>query len=690
MKTLTSTIVKIIANNVTIDWFKPYKTNDESEGIGTGFFIDKEGYILTCAHVVIDAIKIWITIPSIGKERINATVVGICEHSDLALLKTVDYIPKHFMKLGESDGILPGTKVTAIGYPLGQDRLKQTSGIISGRQGSNFQTDSPINPGNSGGPLVNDKFEVIGVNSSKMMYADNIGYAIPIYQFKILDPLMRKLLDKPTNQKMIFKPGLFANFNNTSQDLIDYYNGNNNCEFGYYVKKVHKKSPLRKAGIKEGDIVCAFGKEGELYEVDNYGECNVPWNSEKVHIYDVMQRFTLNDEIIIKYWRKDKSTVQFAKVQLGDMELPQIRLYYKVYDDIDYVVFGGIIVMELTGNHLQSLFNMNITRKMADHLSLYAHLKNKYEKVLIITQLFPGAHLGKIDSLNQGDIITHVNNEKVNSLSDYRDAIQKIKTVKGKKYIKYETKLNTLAVCNLETLLSEEKFLSENFKYKLDPIYFQFMKRYPELEQQIERTQKLKMQEKAMIPSMKMGEMSEMEEPSKSGPILREFQNLDDQLRIMGYQVKPNRDSLEKDKEDDDKMMMDEEDDDQMEKVKDNDDEMEKEEHSRNVNSIKEILQRPQNPFVDSIQSMQEDIRESEDRRESEHHHDDSDHVKISEFDEYLSGYKSDDESKSGCPKSKIESEIPTISNEQIPSALKEYIIKLKPAIKVRRSRRRF
>lgn len=684
MKTLTSTIVKIIANNVTIDWFKPYKTNDESEGIGTGFFIDQEGYILTCAHVVIDAIKIWITIPSIGKERINATVVGICEHSDLALLKTVDYIPKHFMKLGESDGILPGTKVTAIGYPLGQDRLKQTSGIISGRQGSNFQTDSPINPGNSGGPLVNDKFEVIGVNSSKMMYADNIGYAIPIYQFKILDPLMRQLLNKPTNQKMIFKPGLFANFNNTSQDLIDYYNGNNNCEFGYYVKKVHKKSPLRKAGIKEGDIVCAFGKEGELYEVDNYGECNVPWNSEKVHIYDVMQRYTLNDEIIIKYWRKDKSTVQFAKVQLGDMELPQIRLYYKVYDDIDYVVFGGIIVMELTGNHLQSLFNMNITRKMADHLSLYAHLKNKYEKVLIITQLFPGAHLGKIDSLNQGDIITHVNNEKVNSLSDYRDAIQKVKTVKGKKYIKYETKLNTLAVCNLETLLSEEKFLSENFKYKLDPIYFQFIKRYPELEQQIQRTQKLKIQSKPKQPMMKMDEMGESEEPSKSGPILREYSDLDDQLRVMGYQIKPNRDiEEEKEQDDDDEIESD------MEGEMETD--MEKEEHSRNVNSIKEMLQRPHNPFVDSVQtisSIHDDMKDTEEHKESEHHHEHTEHVKMSDFENYLSGYKSDDESNQGCPKSKIESEIPTVSNEQIPSELHQYLLKLQPAVKVRRRRR--
>ena len=79
MKSLTSNIVKIIANNVTINWFKPYKTDEETESIGTGFFIDLDGYIVTCAHVVIDAIKIWITIPSIGKEKFEAVVIGICD-----------------------------------------------------------------------------------------------------------------------------------------------------------------------------------------------------------------------------------------------------------------------------------------------------------------------------------------------------------------------------------------------------------------------------------------------------------------------------------------------------------------------------------------------------------------------------------------------------------------------------------
>lgn len=478
MKKLTSCIVKIIANNVTMDWFKPYKTDNETESIGTGFFIDNDGYIITCSHVVVDAIKIWITIPSIGKERIEAKVVGICDHSDIALLKTINYKPNSFMKLGNSDTILPGTKVIAIGYPLGQDRLKQTSGIISGRQDSNFQTDSPINPGNSGGPLVTENFEVIGINSSKIMFADNIGYAKPIYQFIIIDSIMRRLENNPN--KMVYKPGLFANFNNSSEDLINYYNNMNGCKYGYYVKKVHPMSVLKKGNIESGDIISGFGKSDNVYQVDNYGECNVSWNNEKVHIYDIMQRYTLEDTIEIHFWKKNKKDLHKSKIVLGDMKIPQIRLYYPKYDNIEYVVFGGLIVMELTGNHLQSLFSMDLTRKMADHLSLYAHLKNKYEKILIITQIFPGSHINKLESLNQGDILSKVNNIKIKTLDEYRNALLDIKEVNNKKYIKYESKLNTLVICNLQKLLEEESFLSSNFKYKIDPIFDQFVKKYPE------------------------------------------------------------------------------------------------------------------------------------------------------------------------------------------------------------------
>ena len=473
MTKLTSCVVKIIANNVSIDWLKPYKIDNDSESIGTGFFIDSEGYILTCAHVVIDAIKLWITIPSIGKERIDVEIVGICDNSDLALLKTVTFKPENYLKLGNSDFIESGKKVYAIGYPLGQDKLKKTAGIISGFQDGIFQTDTPINPGNSGGPLCDEQFNVIGINTSKMMFADNVGYSTPILHFKILEKEMRK-----NTGKMIYKPNLFAKFNNTNDDLIEYYGKEDICKSGYFINKIHPKSCLKKAGLKDGDIICSFGKDNEIYEVDNFGECVVPWYNEKIHIMDIMRRFTVNDKINITYWRNNAYELQTVIVDLSIMKIPSIRILYKKYDKIDYVIFGGMVIMQLRANHLQQLFNMEISKKMMDYLSMYAHLKNRYEKVLLITQIFPGSEIGKIEAITSGDVIRCINNVKVHTLEDLRNALLQMRESNGKYFFKLQTILNTVTILNVEKILDQETFLSDNFKYKIDPINLKIQKKY--------------------------------------------------------------------------------------------------------------------------------------------------------------------------------------------------------------------
>ncbi len=161
---------------------------EKVSGMGTGFFISADGYILTNNHVVQNAIKVKIT--DINKKEYVAKKIGTDPKSDLALLK-VEGNDHTFIQLGDSDKVEVGEWVLAIGNPLGQD-LSVTSGIVSakGREISglevdyqNFiQTDAAINQGNSGGPLIDMEGKAIGINSVILSTSGGnigIGFSIP-------------------------------------------------------------------------------------------------------------------------------------------------------------------------------------------------------------------------------------------------------------------------------------------------------------------------------------------------------------------------------------------------------------------------------------------------------------------------------------------------------------------------------
>ncbi len=154
-------------------------TTDKS--VGTGFVIDKNGYIVTNYHVVSDSAG-KLKIIDFDRNSFTAQLVGKDESRDLALLKTNGTFDA--ISIANSDETQVGEKVIAIGNPLGLS-YTVTEGIVSGlhRPGPNglneyIQTDVPLNPGNSGGPLINIQGKVIGVNNFKIGDAEAIGFAI--------------------------------------------------------------------------------------------------------------------------------------------------------------------------------------------------------------------------------------------------------------------------------------------------------------------------------------------------------------------------------------------------------------------------------------------------------------------------------------------------------------------------------
>ena len=190
-KKIYNCIVKIIPTHIVLDPLIPYNIIQQSKSIGAGFFIDNDGHILTCAHVVKNIIEIWITLPETGKNIFRADIICVYPDFDLAIIKIRDHKNKFFLNLGNSENINLGDEIYALGYPDNSEYPMRTTGTISGRRGDNIQTDVALNPGNSGGPCLNEFNHVIGVSSAVISGSEDSSLIVPINAFKnVIDSMI--------------------------------------------------------------------------------------------------------------------------------------------------------------------------------------------------------------------------------------------------------------------------------------------------------------------------------------------------------------------------------------------------------------------------------------------------------------------------------------------------------------------
>ena len=173
-----NTVVQVFNQGAALDLLQPYKSPTQFQSVGTGFFINDQGELITNAHVIDQAKALYIQIPSLGKRQVEVYCVGVSPDRDLALLKVTEEglktiaqemgaIP--FLSLGDSDLVKRADEIMTLGYPLGQQGLKSTTGVVSGREENLIQISAPINPGNSGGPSLNIQGDVIGINTSAIL-----------------------------------------------------------------------------------------------------------------------------------------------------------------------------------------------------------------------------------------------------------------------------------------------------------------------------------------------------------------------------------------------------------------------------------------------------------------------------------------------------------------------------------------
>jgi Do/DeqQ family serine protease len=350
-----------------------YQRNMKRSNLGSGVIIDgKRGFVLTNAHVVTRSGNITITLND--EREFRALVVGADPDSDLAVLKIETDTPLPDISMGNSDDLMIGETVIAIGNPFGFSNTV-TTGVISALNRSiktdervfyNFiQTDASINPGNSGGPLLDINGKLVGINTAIYASAQGIGFAIPINKAKrILSDLIKYGEVVPAWTGIVLQ--------NVDAKLAHYLQIPG--KGGVVVRGVERQSPAEKTGIVEGDIIL-FLNQKPIASLDDYTA--------------VMKGVSAGRVVDIIIWRGGKKKPFKIKTEIYPIE-NAIPLAYQLL---------GIKVKDLTVSS---------------------------QKGVEIDMLDPNSYLSRIGAA-PGDIIRQINDQTINNIDDFQKAIVKFR-----------------------------------------------------------------------------------------------------------------------------------------------------------------------------------------------------------------------------------------------------------------------
>lgn len=370
------------------DFFEKFYGDEQQRefkqrSLGSGFIIDKDGYIVTNNHVIADADDIKVKLNS-GKEY-DAKIIGRDPSTDLALIKIKADTNYSVVTFGDSGSLKVGEWVVAIGNPFGLDHTV-TAGIVSAKGrviGSGpyddfIQTDASINPGNSGGPLINLKGNVVGINTAIIAGGQGIGFAVPINMAKAVIKQLKE-------EGEVTRGWLGVAIQDISDEMSEYYGVKD--KKGVLVSEVFPGDPADEAGIKAKDIILEVN--GQKIETSR-------------ELTRIIAGFHVGEVVGIKVLRNGKENtynVKIAKKQEGKMASRSIP--HKEQEAF------GIRVS-------------NLTPEIARRLNI------QETEGVVVTGVEPGSQ-GEDKGIQVRDIIKEINHRSITTVDDYEDATQKAK-----------------------------------------------------------------------------------------------------------------------------------------------------------------------------------------------------------------------------------------------------------------------
>ncbi|MFV0477274.1 MAG: DegQ family serine endoprotease [Parahaliea sp.] len=361
-----------------------------SMGVGSGFILSKDGYVVTNNHVVEGASSVLVRL--LDRREFEAEVIGTDPRSDLALLRVeADNLP--LLKLAADDNLAVGEWVLAIGSPFGLD-YSVTAGIVSAKgrslpteQGENYvpfiQTDVAINPGNSGGPLFNLEGEVVGVNSQIFTRSGGsigLSFAIPV-------SVVRNVVDQLKSEGRVTRGWLGVSIQDISKTLAESFGLDR--PGGALVAQVSDNSPAEKAGLEAGDVILEFdGKK-------------IANSADLPHVVGLIAPGkTVNVEIL----RNQKART--LKVKVGGLDAD---------DSFSLTPTGG---KEVSGGRLGLLVEP-AGADLLERLGINGGVQVK--------QVKPGSAADEA-GIAQGDVITLIGSSPVTSVEAFDKAVGKLKS----------------------------------------------------------------------------------------------------------------------------------------------------------------------------------------------------------------------------------------------------------------------